>query len=81
MMNLMMPQRSLGERMFGDVLGGLKKAVSGEPVVEKVVVEQGPLSADRAISEIDARAAKGEITYQVSACHAMPPPPHHLPAR
>jgi len=56
--------RSLGERMFGDVLGGLQKAVNGEPVVEKVVVEQGPLSADRAISEIDARAAKGEITYQ-----------------
>ena len=54
--------------MFGDLLGRIKKAVSGEPEVEKVVLEQQPLSADRAISEIDERAAKGEITYQVCTC-------------
>jgi len=52
--------------MFGDIFGGIKKAVSGEPEVEKVVLERQPLSADRAISEINERAAKGEITYQVS---------------
>ena len=56
--------RSLGEKMFGDVFGGLKNLVSPEEP-ETTVVEQAPLDAARAISAIDQRAADGTITYQV----------------
>ena len=53
--------RSLAEKMFGDVT---KVFSFGKEEEEKVVVEQGPLDASRAISEIDQRAASGEVTYQ-----------------
>ena len=53
--------RSLAEKMFGDVT---KVFSFGKEEEEKVVVEQGPLDASRAISEIDRRAASGEVTYQ-----------------
>ena len=54
--------RSLAEKMFGDVT---KIFSFGQEEEEKVVVEQGPLDAGRAINAIDERAASGEITYQV----------------
>merc|ERR1719247_1569446 len=53
--------RSLAEKMFGDVT---KIFSFGQEEEEKVVVEQGPLDAGRAINAIDERAASGEITYQ-----------------
>jgi len=52
--------RSLAEKMFGT----LTSAFSGGEQEEKVVVEQGPLEASKAISEIDQRAIEGKITFQ-----------------
>ena len=51
--------RSLAEKMFGDVT---KVFSFGKEEEEKVVVEQGPLDASRAISEIDQRAASAGST-------------------
>jgi hypothetical protein len=54
--------------MFGDVLAIFQP--KEEPVA--VVVEQKPMDAGRAISEIDKRAAAGTITYQVSRATERP---------
>ena len=54
--------RSLAEKMFGDVSNLFNFGDNSE---EKIVREQGPLDAGRAISDIDSRAASGDITYQV----------------
>jgi len=52
--------RSLGQKMFGDLF----KPFFPDEKPEKTVTEQGPLDASRAISDIDVRAASGNITYQ-----------------
>lgn len=51
--------RSLAEKMLGDLFSFTKP----EPE-KKVVTEAGPLDAGKAISDIDKRAASGELTYQ-----------------
>ena len=54
--------RSLAEKMFGDVANLFNFGDNSE---EKIVMEQGPLDAGRAISDIDSRVPSGDITYQV----------------
>mmetsp|Transcript_66628 Transcript_66628/g.130655 ORF Transcript_66628/g.130655 Transcript_66628/m.130655 type:complete len:237 (-) Transcript_66628:236-946(-) len=52
--------RPLAEKMFGSLFS------FGKPKeeAEKIVVEAGPLDAGKAISDIDKRAASGELNYQ-----------------
>lgn len=53
-------ERSLAAKMFGDLFS----FATPKDEEEKVVVEAGPLDATKAISDIDKRAASGDLTYQ-----------------
>ena len=59
--------KTLAEEMFGDVFKGLKSAAdavsSKFSTEEEAVPEVGPAKADAVASDLDDRAAKGEINF------------------